>query len=161
MKANESTPAGHVADEEQKVMTAIHRNERRLRWLTGIALGFWSAAVALSLAVFVFYRVFYEPKEKQMFHELESLQQTSSGTPPATTRRFTIENALSVHYTMTYVMTKGILLMAGVVITLSAGTLATLLLVLANRRITLRQLNAGLSGISRQLVELRQSIGSK
>ena len=68
--------------------------------------------------------------------------------------RVTPEQALALHFTMNYVVTKGLLAVVVAMIVLSCGTLATLLLVIFNRRVTLKQINYSLAQISEQLRRL-------
>jgi hypothetical protein len=158
MKSNELNPT------DEQVMQTLRRQTRGLRWLTAVAIAFWTLAVLGTVGVLVFYSIFYAPKEKQMFrdyntyghltHYTNSADPTAGSLPagPATP-----EQALGVHFTMNYVATKAILVVAVSVIILSAGTLTTLLLVVLNRRVTLKQINHSLAQISEQLRQLQKT----
>src|SRR5262249_23587306 len=123
---------------------------------------FWLLTVLGGVGVLVFYSVFYAPKEKQIIRDYESYghlqdrpQRTTAdqeGNHPA----MTPERALAIHFTMNYVVTKALLVIAVTVIILSCGTLSTLLLVVLNRRVTLRQINYSLAQISEQLKMLQR-----
>ena len=147
---------------DQQVLDTLHRQQRRLRWLTTIAIALWSLAVLTSVGVLIFYAYFYAPKEKQIFSEYQTyghLRDRSApvteGEPSADRPPIPAEKALGLQFTMSYVMTKVVLVLAVSVIILSCGTLATLLLVIFNRRVTLRQINHSLAQISQQLKALQ------
>jgi len=160
MKSNELNPT------DERMMQTLRRQSRGLKWLTGVAIAFWTLAVLGTVGVLVCYSIFYAPKEKQMFrdyntyghltHYTNSTDPTAGSLPagPATP-----EQALGVHFTMNYVATKAILVVAVSVIILSAGTLTTLLLVILNRRVTLKQINYSLAQISEQLKQLQAPRG--
>ena len=155
-----ATPALSTSD--QQVMDTLHRQQRRLRWLTVTAVVLWSLAVLTSVGVLVFYTYFYAPKVRQILDDYgayghlreRSVQGTESEADAADRQPTLAEKALGLQFTMSYVMTKAILLIAVSVIILSCGTLATLLLVIFNRRVTLRQINHSLAQISQQLKAL-------
>ena len=143
-------------------MQTLRQQARGLKWLTGAAIAFWTLAVLGTVGVLVCYSVFYAPKEKQMFRDYHTYghlthytnaTDRAAGSLPAGPA--TAEQALGVHFTMNYVATKAILVVAVSVIILSAGTLTTLLLVIFNRRVTLKQINYSLAQISEQLKQLQ------
>ncbi len=140
-------------------MNAIHRQQRLLKWLTATAVVFWIIAVLASVGVLVCYSVFYEPKEKQMLSDygmsghLHSRTNATGGSLDA--GKMPTEQALAIHFTMNYVVVKGVLAIAVALVVLSGAMLATLLLVHFNRRVTLRQINHGIAQISEQLKHLR------
>ncbi len=154
---NPPTPGDPAAN---PVMHAIHRQQRLLKWLTITAVVFWIVAVLASVGVLVCYSVFYEPKEKQilndygMFGHLASWTNSPAGSQPA--GRMTTDQTLALHFTMNYVVVKGVLAIAVALVVLSGAMLATLLLVHFNRRVTLRQINHGIAQISDQLGQLRK-----
>lgn len=162
MKQNESTTG--LTPTDARVLATVRTQHRWLRTLTALAIAFWTLAVLGMVGVLVFYSIFYAPKEKQMFrdynmyghltHYTNSTDPTAGSLPagPATP-----EQALGVHFTMNYVATRAILVVAVSVIILSAGTLTTLLLVILNRRVTLKQINYSLAQISEQLRQLKKN----
>ena len=163
-KPTETSAATSTAMTDEQIMDTLHRQQRRLKWLTGIAVAFWTLAVLTSAGVLAFYSVFYAPKEKQIIADYETFGHLRDSSPlmpngePAANRPPTAaEKALGVQFTMSYVMTKVLLIVALSVIILSCGTLATLLLVIFNRRVTLRQINHSLAQISRQLKALQDT----
>lgn len=159
MKQNESNPG--LNPPEERVMKALRTNHRWLKALTATAVIFWSLAAITSVGVLVGYAVFYAPKEKQIFRDYEQhghiqdATKVPAGDPPRDPQTARLEKALSIHFTMTWVLTKGILATAISVLVLSCGTLTTLLLVILNRRVTLRQVNQSLAQISEQLRQLQ------
>lgn len=142
---------------DELALQNITRYQRRLKWLTGTAIAFWAIAVLGTVGVLVCYSIFIAPKERQIMAEYGThgrlaipSSAASSSEPPTHADR-----ALGVNFTMTYAITKGILVVTVSVAILSLGTLATLLLTIFNRRVTLRQINHSLAQISQQLKELK------
>ena len=123
---------------------------------------FWALAVLGATIVIVCYALFLSPKEKQVMNEyglygrLADRTAATSGQSPAMEPPNHTDRALGVNFNMTYVVTKGVLAVAVSVLILSCGTLATLLLVIFNRRVTLRQISFSLAQISRQLEDLQE-----
>jgi hypothetical protein len=158
MKRNENQPLSS-GDADERILKSIRAQQRGLKWLTGITVGFWVVAVLTSVGVLIAYCVLYATKEKQIMTEYESsghlLVRTNSpaGSQPA--GRMDTDRALALHFVMNAAVTRGLLITAVSVIAISAGTLTTLLLVILNRRVTLKQINHSLAQISKQLKELQ------
>jgi len=152
MKPNETATATSL---DERVLKSLQRQQRSLHVLTVVAAAFWTLTVIGGVAVLAGYAVFYAPKEKQMLRDYEvygQLRAPANGDPEHRNQpTMSTERALALHFTMNYVMTKGLLVVAATVIALSCGTLATLLLVVLNRRVTLKQINHSLGQISEQL----------
>jgi hypothetical protein len=145
---------------DERLIKAVRQHQRWLRSLTALAVIFWAAAVIGGIGVIICYRVFYEPKEKQIMRDYAVFGHISryTNSPAGGSREAgaaTPEQALALHFTMNYVVTKALLIVVVTVILLSLGTLTTLLLVVLNRRVTLKQINYSLEQISRQLGELQ------
>ena len=147
--------------EKDVVFEDLARRQRRLKWLTGIAVALWCLAILTSTAVLFIYPIFYAPKERQMLQDLGSNGYAASSepnsadpAPPPVTEK-SMRRELGNQFVMTYVITKGILVVAASVVILSCGTLATLLLVIFHRRVTLQQINYSLAQISAQLKQLQ------
>jgi hypothetical protein len=163
MKPESNPPVGALpSNSDQQVIETLRRQQRRLKWLTIAAIVLWCLAVIASVGVLVSYSVFYAPKERQIFSEYSKFGHLRDHKPrgeeaePEANRPPTAEErALGIHFTMSYVMTKAILIVAVSVVILSCGTLATLLLVIVNRRVTLGQINQSLAQISEQLKALQ------
>jgi hypothetical protein len=157
MNANHDNPSDAVAVSaaNEQTLRTISRHQRRLKWLTGAAIAFWALAVLGTIGVLVSYAMFVAPKERQIMADYGArgrLAIPDSAEPPTHADR-----ALGVNFTMTYVITKGILIVAISVVVLSLGTLATLILTISSRRVTLQQINYSLAQISEQLRELKRS----
>ena len=166
-KPNETSPSSSLGGTDQEIMQTLHRHQRRLKWLIAVAVAFWSLAVIASVGVLLSYSLLYAPKEKQIMNDYGTLgrlrdsgERVPPGEPAQARAPTTEEKALGLHFTMNYIVTKGILIVAASVLILSGGTLATLLLVIFNRRVTLRQINHSLAQISRQLKEHQTAQGS-
>jgi hypothetical protein len=159
MKQNELTSAFNAADE--RVLKTLRTSRRWSRVLVTAAVLFWGLAVIASVGVLAGYAILYAPKEKQIFHDYQAfghLRDTTNspaGDPARDPQAMNAEKALSIHFTMAQALTKGILATAVSVIVLSCGTLTTLLLVIFNRRATLKQINFNLAQISEQLKQLQ------
>lgn len=139
---------------ESVVLNAIASQQRRLRWLTALGVMFWVAAVVGCVGVLISYAVFYQPKERQILSDyVQYGHLPKHGTNSSA--RLTPDEAMALQFSMTYVVTKGILAVAVAVTVLSCGTLTTLLLVVLNRRVTFKQINASMAQISDQLRQLQ------
>ena len=156
MKRDETQP---LVKTDDRVLQSLRNQQRWLRALTAAAVAFWVLAVVGGIGVFACYSIFYAPKEKQMLRDYEvygQLRTPANGDPEHRNQpAMSTEKALALHFTMNYVMTKGLLVVAATVVVLSCGTLITLLLVVLNRRVTLRQINHSLAQISEQLRQLQ------
>jgi hypothetical protein len=154
-------PTSPVSPAEERVLQTLRAQQRGLKWLTAVTIGFWSVAVLASVGVLVAYCVLYAPKEKQIMSEYEStghlVTRTNSPAGSQSSGRMSTDQALALHFVMNAAVTRGLLITAASVIAISAGTLTTLLLVILNRRVTLKQINHSLAEISRQLRELQPS----
>jgi ABC-type Mn2+/Zn2+ transport system permease subunit len=152
---NISAPTPLSAADEHALQT-IGRHQRRLKWLTITAIAFWALAVFGTIGVLVCYSLFVAPKERQIMADYGMHGRlVSRSAPPSSEPPTNADRALGVNFTMTYVVTKGILIVAISVVVLSLGTLATLILTIFSRRVTLQQINHSLAQISQQLRELR------
>jgi hypothetical protein len=144
---------------DARVLKSLRNQQRWLRVLTAAAVAFWVLAVIGGVGVFACYTIFYAPKEKQMLRDYEvygELRNPANGDPDHHNQpAMSTEKALALHFTMNYVMTKGLLAITATVVVLSCGTLTTLLLVVLNRRATLKQINHSLAQISAQLGRLQ------
>jgi hypothetical protein len=157
MNRNESTPS---LTNDERVLSAVRKQQRWLHGLTALAVAFWVVAVIGGVGLLVCYSIFYEPKEKQIMADYERYGHVSrytnsvDGTGSKVAGAATPEQALALHFTMNYVVTKGLLAVVMTMIVLSCGTLTTLLVVVLNRRVTLKQINQSLAQISEQLRQL-------
>lgn len=154
-----STPS--AAELNTRILAGVATSRWQSRLLTGLALTFGLLSIAASLATVLGYLVLYQPKEKQLLQDYGAkVYPSGNGTtaePPGMTetrdgRRF---DALGVQLALSHAIASGAALIAVSVALLGAGTLVTVTLVIYNRRVTLRQVNASLAQISEQLRELR------
>jgi hypothetical protein len=161
---HESTPAAENAQMQQRILGAVHRQQLHSRWLAGMALILGLVSIAASIGIVSFYFVFYRPKEKQLLRDFPGLIYNSSTNSIANQGEERVPrpqyDPVRAHLLMTFVIGVGTALVAGSVGLLGLGTLLVVTLVLLNRRVTLRQINASLAEISLQLRELRRSPGS-
>lgn len=127
---------GGPPDAGQAARRVIDRDRRRLRWLAGITVGIWLLAVLLLTAVVVLFFEAVAPKFKQAADD----------------------EGRRVADVVSYVVGLGAVAIAVAVGILATSTMATLLLVFASRRATLRQVNAGLAEMSEQLREIRRAM---
>jgi hypothetical protein len=158
MKPDNSNPP--LPLDEERVLRAVRAQQRWLRALTALAVLFWALAVIGSVALLTAYTMIYAPKEKQMMAHYQQhgrlVRSTNTPAGPEVTGALDPQQALGVHFTMNYAVTRGILAIVVTVIILSCGTLTTLLLVVLNRRVTLKQINHSLTLISEQLKALQK-----
>jgi len=161
----ESTPEGENIQMQQRILGAVHRQQLHSRWLAGVALMLGLVSIVASIGIVSFYFVFYRPKEKQLLRDLPNVIYNASSST-ATNQIAPEERVPRPHYDpvrahlfMTFVIGVGTALVAGSVGLLGLGTLLVVTLVLLNRRVTLRQINASLADISLQLKELRRPPG--
>jgi hypothetical protein len=158
MNRNETNPS---STSDERVLRAVRSQQQWLRGLTALAVVFWVVAVIGGMGLLVCYRIFYEPKEKQIISEyttyghLRDYNQRGGVNENENNPAMSAEKALAIHFSMNYLATKALLGVVITVIVLSCGTLTTLLLVVLNRRVTLKQINHSLAQISEQLRELQ------
>ena len=164
MNQNQSanpTPSPDASALNERIMRSLRTHRRFSRVLTSVALFFGFISIAASLGIVWFYFIFYLPKQKTLLRDYtlaaEQARTNAPATPPppdgaAPPRKYDLNGA---HVWMTHVTSMGTMLVAISVGALGLGTLVTLALVILNRRVTLRQINASLAQISEQMRELR------
>ena len=164
MNANEPSESSTL---EKNVLTTLGRQQRRLTYLIRAAIALWTLAILGCAAVLIIYANFYAPKEQHLLRKYgerptETVTRTpmapmpGSATPQTDTLR-AVEQALGAQLHLSYVVTRGVLIVAAAVLVLACGTLATLALVVFSRRVTLRQVNEGLASISEQLQRMQRA----
>lgn len=140
----------------ERSLGSITKHQRGLKMVTGAALGLWLVAMIGSVFLIWAYFVMYLPKEKQILRDFEKEYQTASTNAVSSGES---EKARVGKNQITFVMTRvvgiGMVSTAACVAVLSAGMFATIILVIWNRRVTLRQINTNLTRISTQLKELQ------
>jgi hypothetical protein len=132
-----------VADPREETWKILERDRRRVWWLTAASVGLWSVAILMVLGMMVAFALIFPLQAKLR----DEAQQARVGLTP--------ETAVDAQFKAQMAFQMGV-----VGVTVSVGltclaVLASLLLNIANRRATLRQINASLLEISQQLRELR------
>jgi len=135
--------AGVPATREQ-TWKILERDRRRVWWLTALTMTLWAAALAMVLAMLVAFGLLMPLQAKLR----DDAQLARVGLTPADR-----EVALHKASIMFQMITVGVTTSVGL---LAFAALATVFLVTASRRATLRQINASLLEISQQLKELKQ-----
>jgi len=139
---NLGTPDSAAAlDPRQLTQRILARDRRRVRLLTALTLVLWLLAAALVCIAMVAFGLIV-PQQARLHQEVEQ-----GRVAPAERERA---------QTLLLMGTQKVLVLIGFGVTvLGLAALATVLLVLASRRATLRQINAQLVEISEQLRQLR------
>ena len=138
-----------LPDVRQLTWRVLERDRRRVRRLTWLTVGVWLLAVGLIVLVLVWFGLLF-PRQAQLALAVEA--GVEAGKIPKA-RQAQLQRQLQVSFQM------GTLTIALSVGVLAVAALCTVLLVLASRRATLRQLNASLLELSEQLKGLRQALG--
>jgi len=134
-----------IADPREQTWKILERDRRRVWWLTAASVGLWSVAILMVLGMMVAFALIFPLQAKLR----EEAQQAQIGLTP--------ETAVDAQFKAQMAFQMGV-----VGVTVSVGltclaVLASLLLNIANRRATLRQINASLLEISQQLRELQRA----
>jgi Mn2+/Fe2+ NRAMP family transporter len=135
-----------VPDARALAWQVIEHDRRRVRALAWGTIAVWLLSVALILGVLVFYALLF-PKQAKLRMDAEQGRVTAAEQRQA-------EEEHRIAFQM------GTVLIAFGVAVLAAAALCTVLLALAARRATLRQINASLLEITEQLRQLRAAGGS-
>lgn len=157
MNNNPNLSASELPD---RVNAALRSHRMKIRVLSGVAFLFGFLTVASSVAIVIFYLIFYLPKQKQLLRDAEvaveqAKQNPSTGEASLQRAVKRIDDFLGAQILMTHVTSMGATAVAVVVGVLGLGTLVLLSVVILNRRVTLNQINASLAQISGQLRELQ------
>lgn len=123
----------------------LERDRRRVWWLTALTIALWGAAIVMVLWMLVAMALLM-PLEAHLRNDAEVAR---SGMSPQ--MRADAEFKAHVMFRM---VTVGVTCSVGL---LGLAALATVFVVIAGRRATLRQINASLVEITQQLKELKQA----
>jgi len=134
--------AGHP-NVRQQTWKILERDRRRVWWLTAVTITLWAAAIGMVFLMLIAFGLVFPLQAK-----LRDPAQVAR-LPPEMQKD--AQFAAEVYFKMTVV---GVTVSVGI---LAMAALATILLVLASRRATLRQINASLLEISQQLKELQST----
>jgi hypothetical protein len=132
-----------IADARQATWRVLERDRRRVWRLTALTVALWAAAIIMVLLMLVAFGLVF-PLQAKLRDPAEVAR-----LPPEVQKD--AQFAAQVYFQM---VTVGVTCSVGI---LAMAALATILLVLATRRATLRQINASLLEISDQLKALRQA----
>src|SRR5688572_14365397 len=133
-----------IADPREQTWKILERDRRRVWWLTAATLGLWGAAILMvCLMMIAFALVFPHQAKLRDEAQVARLNLTPELLAEA---RFDAQIAFQM-------CVVGVTVAVGVT---CLAVLASLLLNIANRRATLRQINASLLEISQQLRDLKQ-----
>jgi hypothetical protein len=129
--------------------------------LAGLALVLGLMSMAASIGIIVFFFAFYRPKAQQVMQDY-GLTEHRLPVPAAdgpkrgeTPQQVPGYDPAYIQLLMTNAVGFGTALVAASVALLGIGTTVTLLLVILNRRVTLRQVNTSLEQISKQIASLQ------
>jgi len=133
-----------ITDPREQTWKILERDRRRVWWLTALTITLWAAAILMVLWMMISFALVFPLLAKLRDEaQVARLEMTPAMLEDA---RFQAE----VAFKMTVV---GVTVSVGIT---CLAILASLLLNIANRRATLRQINASLLEISQQLKELKQ-----
>jgi hypothetical protein len=141
----DATQLAGVPDIRQETWKVLERDRRRVRLLTVLTVLTWLLAAALVVMGLIGYG-FTFPEQALLKKNIEADRLTPAERDQA--QRLVL-----------IAFQKGTLLIALSVGIMAVAALATVLLILASRRATLRHINAGLVETGEQLKQLRQSPG--
>lgn len=137
----DATGLSGVPDATQQTWTILDRDRRRVRFLTGLTLGVWLFATALIWLVLVWFGLLF-PAIAKVRKDIDRGAITAAESER-------MKDVLLLAFQ------KGTLVIAFSVAVLGLAALCSVLLNLASRRATLRQINASLIEISAQLKGLQ------
>lgn len=132
-----ATGLSGIPDVRQQTWTILDRDRRRVRFLTGLTLAVWLLSTALIWVVLV--------KFGLLFPQMAKLQMDAERGLLTAAQQAQMKDALLLGFQ------KGTLVIAFSVAVLGLAAFCSVLLNLASRRATLRQINASLVEIAAQL----------
>jgi hypothetical protein len=130
-------------DARQQTWKILEGDRRRVWWLTAITIALWAGAILMVFGMLVAFGLVF-PLQAKLRDPAELAR-----LPPE--MRQDAQFKAQIAFQM---VTVGVTCSVGI---LAMAALATICLVIASRRATLRQINASLLEISQQLRELRQA----
>jgi hypothetical protein len=151
------------------ILNKIHLQDWKCRLLTSVALGV--GILCIAAGIFLMWGTSYAvlPQVQLLVKQQRAAQaQSMNSTAPSVTSTNAVDESLILsdgtivdrHVLVTLMLGKAAYITSRAVALLGAGTLLTLLLVIFNRRGTLRQINISLAQISAQIKELQNHRGS-
>jgi len=164
MKPNQPSPNPSSSGDAQEMHDAVMKKLKSYRWkgraLTAMAIGAGLLSIVAGIFLMCANTVFIFPQVRLLVQDsgsgqsnsINSLSQTNLDSSLLTLGDGTTVNSQVL---VTLMLGKAMNVTALSVTLLGLGTLLTLLLVIFNRHVTLRQLNASLTQISNQIKELQ------
>jgi hypothetical protein len=159
MTSNQPTSGPPAPDED--IMNKLKSHRWKGRALTGLALSVGLLSIVAGIVIAWANAVMVMPMERLLLQDYPSaMRQTDTNSVAAAQSREATPLLPRAeldwrHVQVTAAHGKGIFLTAVSIALLGVGTLLTLLLVIFNRHVTLRQINASLLQISNQIKELQ------
>ena len=144
-----------VTDARQQTWQVLERDRRRVRLWTGVTVGLWLLAMAWIVFVLVTFGLLM-PMQAKLLQDPDKADERFKDDPEKAKAAAQMREPVM----MNLILQKLVVNVTAAVAVLSLAALATVFLVLASRRATLRQVNASLLEISEQLKLLRQAPGS-
>ncbi len=150
------------------ILNKIHLQDWKSRALTTAALGVGILCIAAGVLLMWGNDVIFPQVQLLVKQERDAQHQNMSSGAPVATRTNTVDASLILddgtvvdrQVLVTLLLGKAAYVSSRAMALLGVGTLLTLLLVIFNRRITLRQININLAQISAQIKELQNRQGS-
>lgn len=133
-----------VADSRELTWKILERDRRRVWWLTALTIASWSAAILMVLLMLVAYALVF-PLQAKLRQDAQAAQ---SGLSPQQQEDAQFKAQIAFQ-----MVTVGVTAAVGLT---CLAVLLSVLLNLASRRATLRQINSSLLEISQQLRELKR-----
>jgi hypothetical protein len=170
MNPNPPTPDPSHSGDDAQINEAVLRKLKSYRWkgraLTTIALGVGLLAILAGIILAWANTRFVMPMEQLLIQDypraVRPADTNSVAASPMQMQPPPLPQAeLDIrHAQVTFAHGKELFLLAASIVLLGVGTFLTLLLVIFNRHVTLRQINASLAQISSQISEMQRSKGS-
>lgn len=140
-----------LPDTREQTWKILERDRRRVWWWTAITFLLWGAAILMVLWMLIAFGLLF-PFQAMLEMERQGVN-VLEAEPPLTPHELDLlKHNAQVAFQM---ITLGVTCAVGV---LALAALATVLLVRASRRATLRQINANLLEITQQLKALRETM---
>ena len=144
-----------VGNARQQTWQVLERDRRRVRLWTGVTVGLWLLAMLWVVFVLVTFGLLM-PMQAKLLQDPDKADERFKDDPEKAKAAARMREPV----VMNLILQKLVVNVTAALAVLSLAALATVFLVLASRRATLRQVNASLLEISEQLRLLRQVPGS-
>jgi hypothetical protein len=134
-----------ITDPREQTWKILERDRRRVWWLTALSIALWAAAILMVLWMMIAFALIFPLQAKLR----DDAQVASLDLSPEMLADAQFKAQIAFQMAVV-----GVTVAVGVT---CLAVLASLLLNIANRRATLRQINASLLEISQQLKELKKA----